>query len=125
MKFLIDNALSPYIAEQLSTRGHDAVHVRNIGLQSADDSAIVAHAAREGRVLVSADTDFATLLAVSEATKPSIILFRRDTGRRPDKQLELLLENLSAISQAIDEGSIIVFEESRLRIRRLPIHRHE
>lgn len=125
MKFLIDNALSPYIAEQLSVQGHDALHVRDLGLQSAADSAIVTRAAKEGRVLVSADTDFATLLAVSEGTTPSIILFRRDTGRSPIKQVEFLLANLPAIAQALEEGSIIVFEDTRLRVRRLPIHRDE
>jgi hypothetical protein len=37
------------------------------------------------------------------------------------KQLDLLLANLSAVSEAAEEGSIIVFDEARIRIRRLPI----
>ena len=82
---------------------------------------IIARAAGEDRILVSADTDFAALLALAQSRKPSIILFRRETGRTPAKQLDLLLANLSAITQAVEEGSIIVFDEARIRIRRLPI----
>jgi hypothetical protein len=50
-----------------------------------------------------------------------VILFRRATGRDPAKQVELLLANLPAIETAASSGSIIVFDESRIRIRSLPI----
>ncbi len=55
------------------------------------------------------------------AAGPSIILFRRETGRSCQAQIELLLANLNAVKAAADEGSIIVFDENRIRIRRLPI----
>ena len=64
MKFLIDNALSPALAALLQQAGHDAIQFRSIGLQRADDDVIVDRAAAERRILVSADADFGTLLAV-------------------------------------------------------------
>lgn len=62
MKLLIDNALSPLVAARLTKGGHDAAHVRDHGLQAATDREILDRAAAEQRVLVSADTDFGTLV---------------------------------------------------------------
>lgn len=121
MKFLIDNALSPLLANELRKAGHDAVHVRDYGLQASDDVIIFSRAAEEDRILVSADTDFGTLLALREENRPSIILFRRTTERSPDRQVKLLLSNLPAIKKDLEDGSIIVFEQTRIRARKLPI----
>ncbi|MBF0466298.1 MAG: DUF5615 family PIN-like protein [Nitrospirae bacterium] len=117
----MDNALSPLIADGLNKAGHDAVHVRDLGLHCADDTIIFDRAVKDNRIIVSADTDFGTLLALKSDRKPSVVLFRRSTERRPNVQIMLLLMNLPAIQNALEEGSIVVFEQARIRIRSLPI----
>jgi predicted nuclease of predicted toxin-antitoxin system len=121
MKFLIDNALSPQVALGLQEAGYDAIHVRDIGLATAKDESIFAFAGKENRIIVSADTDFGALLALWQKPNPSLILFRRGTERDPQKQLALLLLNLSSIKEPLETGSIVVFEQQRIRIRSLPL----
>jgi len=121
VKFLIDNALSPGLVELLNAAGHDARHVREIGLQQALDEEILELARVEDRVVVSADTDFGTLLARRSTSKPSLMLFRGEGSRRPEALATVILLNVDQLIDALAAGSIVTFEPSRLRIRPLPI----
>jgi predicted nuclease of predicted toxin-antitoxin system len=121
MKFLIDNNLSPLLAQHLAAAGHDAVHLREYGLQAAPDPVVLARTRTESRVLVSADTDFGTLLAREKATQPSVLLIRRIAGRRAADQASIILANLETIEHDLDAGAVVVLTDDSLRIRRLPI----
>ena len=121
MKFLIDNALSPALADLPQQAGHDAIHVRSVGLQHADDDAIFDRAAVEGRILVTADADFGTLLAVRSSRQPSVIQFRGEGSRKPDALARTLLANLPQLVDSLENGCIVTFEPARVRVRLLPI----
>jgi predicted nuclease of predicted toxin-antitoxin system len=123
MRFLIDNNLSPRLADLLRAAGHDVVHVRDIDMRRAADVLVIEAARADDRVLISADTDFGALLAQSHATKPSFLLMRRASGRRATEQAEIILDNLDVVRADLDAGAIVVLGEATLRIRRLPIGR--
>ena len=122
MKFLIDNALSPALAALLQQAGHDAIHVRSIGLQYAEDDVIFDRAAAERRILVSADADFGTLLALRSSQQPSVIQFRGEGSRKPDVLARTLLANLRQLVDSLENGCIVTFEPARVRVRLLPIN---
>jgi predicted nuclease of predicted toxin-antitoxin system len=119
MKFLVDNALSPDVAALLTADGHDAVHVRSLALHTATDGVIFQTAVDQQRVLISADTDFGTMLTLGQRTRPSVILLRHGVPRRPDEQAALLRANLPSVAADLEAGAIVVFRGDRIRVRRL------
>lgn len=124
MRFLLDESLSPRLGELLGTAGHDTVHARDVGLMSASDPVVLAAALQARRVLLTLDTDFGALLALSGARQPSVVLFRGEITRRPDGQAELLLANLDQIAADLAEGAAVVIGDGRVRVRRLPVERN-
>jgi predicted nuclease of predicted toxin-antitoxin system len=121
VRFLIDNNLSPLLAENVKAAGHDAVHIRDLGLEAATDLVVLDQARSQDRVLVSADTDFGALLARSGATSPSVLLIRRLLGRRAAEQAALIQANLPPVAEDLAAGAIVVLGDDWLRVRRLPL----
>jgi predicted nuclease of predicted toxin-antitoxin system len=121
VRFLVDENLSPRIADLLTQDGHDAVHVRKIQAAGTPDSEIVRIAQSEGRVIVSADTDFGALIAHARAVKPSVVLVREFAGLRPPQLAALLLSHLEDLQADLDAGAIAVFTRRGIRVRMLPI----
>ena len=95
--------------------------MRTYTLQSAPDEVVLQRARDEGRVLISADTDFGALLARQHADRPSVLLLRRATPRRAVDQARLILANLPAIEDDLTAGAVVILSDNRLRIRRLPL----
>ena len=121
MRFLVDQNLSPLLADELRKAGHDVIHTREIDLSTADDEVILQRALDEDRVLISADTDFGFLLAESSAARPSVVLLRLRTPRPAGRLAAVLLANLDGIATDLETGAIVVLEDERIRIRRLPL----
>ena len=124
MKFLVDNALPPEVARALrvylSSRCHDAVHVRDYGKQDAPDSEVFMIAEAEDRVIVSADSDFGMLLALRRQEKPSFILMREPELIRPAEYAELILRCLPTLESGLAAGCVVTFRRGMIRLRKLP-----
>jgi predicted nuclease of predicted toxin-antitoxin system len=58
MKLLFDQNLSHRLVAQLAAEFPGSAHVRDLGLATAPDAVVWAHAAANGFVIVSKDTDF-------------------------------------------------------------------
>ena len=120
MRFLADMGISTRTIAWLHEQGHDAVHVREQGLQRASDETIMAKAYAERRIVLTMDLDFGYLLAVSGEQRPSVILFRLS-----DERAEVVNEHLAAViaqcANDLEAGAIVSVSEAAIRVRRLPI----
>ena len=121
MKFLIDANLSAKVSERLEEAGRDSLHVAGLGLLNASDPEIFAAAKDQGRTIITADSDFGTLLALTSQTRPSVIHLRSADHLRPHEQAGLLLANLPKIEDRLEAGAIATFARGRLRVKTLPI----
>ena len=110
MGFFVDESLSPLVAAALRNSGHDAVHARDVEMRGATDPQVFRYASTEQRTIISADTDFGTLLAQLHAPGPSVILFRGDATDVPPRQIEFLHKYLPQLMQRLEQGAIVVFD---------------
>jgi len=121
VRFLVDANLSPDVARFLTAAGHDAIAVRDLGLQNAADDEILDRALLEDRVIVSHDTDFGTLLAVRRQTKPSFVLIRSADPLTAKQVAGLIVDNLHVMAADLTAGAIVTFARGHLRSRLLPL----
>jgi predicted nuclease of predicted toxin-antitoxin system len=122
MRFLADAGISPKTVEFVNELGHEAVHVRALGLQRAPDLDLVNRARADSSVILTFDLDFGDILALGVLDKPSVILFRL-----ADERAESVNRHLSTVvaerHAELESGALIVVEDAQYRIRRLPIRR--
>ncbi len=106
------------IVQWLRENGHDAVHLREKNLHRLPNGEIFEKAHAERRIILTFDLDFGEILALSGGKQVSVILFRLHNTRTLHviERLEKVLNDASA---ALEDGAIVVVEESRHRIRRV------
>ena len=80
----------------------------------------MAWARQNSYVVFTHDLDFGALLAVTEAEGPSVIQIRT-MDVTPEAQSKRLLDALEQLKESLADGALISIDESRARIRLLPL----
>lgn len=120
MKLLLDQGLPRSPAVLLRSASIEAVHTSEVGLSQAEDQQILSVAADEDRIVVTLDADFHSHLALSQATKSSVIPIRIE-GLQADEVVALLRTVLRDCDDDLAAGAVISIQQQRIRIRRLPL----
>lgn len=122
MRLLVDGNLSPQVADHLTAAGHEAVHIRRYGLQSADDPTVFGRAAIDRRILVTDDTHAPLSWAEAVPALPSCICVRSADPRSPAEQAALVAAQLAAVGPELEAGAILVLADGQARLRRYPLN---
>ena len=120
MRCLLDQGLPRSAAKHLNDSGHDAKHTGDIGMASASDPSILKLAAEESRIIVTLDSDFHALLAVSGAVKPSVIRIREE-GLRGEALARIVSAIAIQYESALLSGCVISYQGGKVRHRSLPL----
>jgi predicted nuclease of predicted toxin-antitoxin system len=116
MKFKVDENLPTEVADLLAQSGHDAATVLSQKAGGGKDEDIAALCRREGRAILTLDTDFADIRSYPPADFPGLVVFRlqRQDKRRVLNLCGKLIETLPKEKLA---GQLWIVEEERIRIR--------
>jgi predicted nuclease of predicted toxin-antitoxin system len=106
----------------LRQQGHDAIHLRDQGLRRLPNGDIFTKAADEQRIILTWDLDFTEILALSGTNTVSAVVFRL-LNTRSANVIRRLERVLATSTRDLIEGAIISVEESRHRVRLLPLGR--
>jgi len=122
VRFLADMGVDLRVVEWLRRSGYDAVHLRELGWHRMPDGEIFEKAGGEGRVILTFDLDFGEIAAFSTGKRASVIVFRLQNARAAHV-IERLAATLAPAMPELEEGAVVVVEETRHRIRRMPVGR--
>lgn len=116
MKFLADENIPLQVCESLRKDGFDIKHIATLD-SGAEDRKIISLAEKESRIILTFDKDFGELVFRQKAKVTGIILLRF-----PPKSLNFILQKLISLLKMKElkiEGSFLVVEEERIRVRKL------
>ena len=108
----------------LRQNGFDATHLRDEGLHRMADVNIFTKSQGENRIVITFDLDFGEIAASTAGKGASVILFRL-SNTRTSFVIQRLDSVLRSSRLALENGSVVVVEDSRHRIRQLPIGKPE
>jgi predicted nuclease of predicted toxin-antitoxin system len=120
MRLLLDLNLSPDLCALFAEAGHDAVHWSAVGALTARDEALMMYAHEHALVIITHDLDFGALLAASRARGPSVVQVRTQ-DLLSDSFVGLVSTALDRFGAELAAGALVAVDESRSRVRILPI----
>jgi predicted nuclease of predicted toxin-antitoxin system len=120
MRFLVDMGLGVRVAEWLRSEGHDAHHLDEVGLRRISDDEIFAKAAAEHRIIITTDLDFGEIVAHAHGTTVSAVVLGL-ARPRTTHVIDRLTKVIGETGLALQDGAIVLVEQARHRVRRLPL----
>ncbi|MFQ6121416.1 MAG: DUF5615 family PIN-like protein [Methanosarcinales archaeon] len=117
IKLLIDENISPLVAEGLRDLRYDAIHVKEVSLKGHTDEEIMAFAKREGRTLLTLDIDFADIRKYPIGTHSGVIRLKLKFA--PSKKILKCLRSLlpEITKLPIESGALVVTNCKRYRVK--------
>ncbi|MFN5763854.1 MAG: DUF5615 family PIN-like protein [Pseudanabaena sp.] len=120
IRLLADVHISPKTVGDLQKQGYVIMRSSEVLPANAPDINILEFARIENWVVLTQDLDFSMLVALSKYSQPSLITLRLSSAK-PDIVTKRLLDVLSQIEKALQEGSAITVQDESIRIRKLPV----
>jgi predicted nuclease of predicted toxin-antitoxin system len=116
VKFKIDENLPVEVRELFRTAGHDALTVVDQQLGGCSDSDLAAVCNSEDRALVTADTDFANILAYPPGESGGFVVLRTNNQSK-HATLAFIPRILAALALEPIGHRLWIVESDRIRVR--------
>lgn len=120
IQIVVDVNLPPAWVEVFTRHGWEAIHWSSVGDLRAKDRDLMVRAREHHHVVFTHDLDFGTLLALTRATGPSVIPVRAHNVL-PNHLEPMVVTTIRDYEAPLQQGAIVTVDESRGRVRILPI----
>lgn len=117
-RFLIDENLSPHIAEHMRFLGYDAHAVREAGMTGAPDEAIIPFARTQGLVIVTGDIEFGEMFYHQLGEVSMVVLRSKTQGMRGFVDVLEYLHHLGVLNTIATSHYLVLASVGKHRIRR-------
>ena len=87
---------------------------------TASDESIVERAAQDHRIILTQDLDMTAIIALSRRQFPSLVTLHLSSVR-VELVNAILQRTLPVLEHDLQRGAIVTIEDSRVRLRRLPL----
>lgn len=120
-RFLVDENLSPLIAEALRSFGYDAKAVRELGMMGCSDEGIIQLAAKEGWIIVTQDIEFGELFYRNAGRVSVLILRCKSQGMSGFMDVLRYLHLANVLKVLNSSGHLALASANRHRIRKFSL----